>query len=361
MKNKIKILHVIPVFATGGAERLVLHYARLFDKSKYELHVASCVEDGELRSEFEKLGVSIFVGSRKKMGSRQAVYSELEKYVENIRPDIIHTHLLSSDFFGFNLKRKLKNKIVWVSTLHNVEKATSFVKQILWCYVLSKTDKVVSVGKKVEIFAKREFKVPEGNVQTILNGIDLENWLKVKNTQIFTNKKIQIACVGRLWKQKGHEYLFKALSQIGLEYQLHLFGDGPLKDKLEKLADNLNINNNIVWHGVVKDVYKYLDDIDVVVQPSLWEGLSLVVMETMAAGKIVITTPAGGDELIKDGKTGFIVKSKNSRALAEKIKEVCKNKETVKKVGEGARKFANENFSIEKNVEKLDNLYKSLL
>jgi len=66
MEKKTKILYVIPRYVIGGAEKLVLDYAKLLDKNKYEIHVASCVEDGELREQFEKVtDVYVYLGSLK--------------------------------------------------------------------------------------------------------------------------------------------------------------------------------------------------------------------------------------------------------------------------------------------------------
>jgi len=361
MSNKIKILHIIPIYTTGGAERLVLHYARLLDKDKYEIHVASCVEDGELREKFEKLNnIHVYVGSRTKDGGRLKAYGKLWQYTKDIQPDIIHTHILAADFFGFFVKLKLGKKIKWISTQHNVEASTSTLRKILWRFILKFADSVVAVSKSVEKFTIDNFKVKKEKCELLLNGIDTENWLKVPLNKLFTHDKIQLASVGRLWEQKGHTYLLQALSKLNFVFELHLFGDGPLRERLELEAKNLQINDNIVWHGVTPNVVDYMRDIDIVIQASLWEGLSLVVMEMMSSGRVVVATPPAGEELMVDQKTGYLVPSKNSVKLAEKLVYIVENREEAKAVALEARKVAKENFDIMKNVQGLENIYDKL-
>ncbi|KKQ27204.1 MAG: Glycosyltransferase WecB/TagA/CpsF family protein [Candidatus Magasanikbacteria bacterium GW2011_GWC2_37_14] len=356
---KIKVLHIIPVFATGGAERLVWQYAKFLPKAVFEIAVASCVEDGEFRVEFEKLGVKVFVGSRQTMGSRQKVYGELNKFVAEFQPQIVHTHMLSADFFGWLLKRKYQNKITWISTMHNVETATSYLRQLLWRYILKRADQVISVCQKVENFTLKEFKIKSKKSLVILNGIDLEPWLKIPANSLFKNPVLQIACVGRFWEQKGQQYLLESLALLKIPWQLHLYGEGPLKNKLQQQAESLKINQQIVWHGVSTNLALELAKIDLIVQPSLWEGLSLVVMEGMTASRLVIATEPAAEELVKDNFTGLVVPAKDVEKLTQTIIWVAEHPEEANKLAEAGRLYAQKHFGLEKNLEKLIKLYEN--
>lgn len=363
MQKKIKILYVIPRYVISGAEKLVYHYAKLLDKDKYDVHIASCVEDGEFLAQFVHLeNVHVYVGSKSHDGGRLATYFKLWKYVKKIEPDIIHTHLLSADFFGFLVKFFWHDKIIWLTTQHNLEKNTSALRKIFWRIILKKADKVITVSKGVEKFSLENFKIKKTKCVLLQNGIDIEKWLQIPMNKLFTHKKIQIACIGRFWKQKGHIYLLQALSEIkNFDYDLHLFGDGPLKNVLINKSKELGIYDKIIWHGVIPNLSDYLVDIDLVVQPSLWEGLSLVIMEMMAAGRPVITTVPAGRELLEDKVTGYIVPVKNSKKLAEVITYAVDNPKEVVQLAKDAREFAHKNFDIKKNVLGLENIYNDLL
>jgi len=362
MEKKTKILYVIPRYVIGGAEKLVLDYAKLLDKNKYEIHVASCVEDGELREQFEKVtDVYVYLGSKRNDDGRFGAYLKLWKYVKKIKPNIIHTHLLSADFFGFVVKLFWKENIFWITTMHNVEGSTSFWKKFLWSYILKNVDKAIVVSKSVEKFTLEKFKVEKNKCILLLNGVDTTKWLQVSMDKLFTHNKVQLASVGRFWEQKGHVYLLQALSTINsFDYELHLFGDGPLKKELVSKSKELGIYEKIVWHGVVPNVVDYVLDMDIVVQPSLWEGLSLVVMEMMTAGRPVVVTPPAGEELLENKKNGYIVPIKDIQKLAEIITYIANNKQEAIEIAKKARDCASKNFDIKKNIIGLEKIYDNL-
>jgi len=361
--NKIKILHVLPKFATGGAERLVLHYARLFDPEHYEIHVASCVEDGELRKSFEKIPyIHVKLITKQSYGGRIGAYMKLAQYVQKIKPDIIHTHMISADLFGFFMKLRFRSNLVWIITMHNVEEATSYGRQWLWQHILRIADKVICVSKSVENFTLKYFNVTPKQASLVLNGVDLQTWLSVPLDELLVHDTLKIACVGRLWEQKGHIYLLDALQELDdIDCVVHMYGDGPLRHSLEEYAQRQNVSTKVYWHGIVSDVSKYVKDIDIIVQPSLWEGLSLVVMEMMAAARPVIATGPAGDELIQDKKNGFIIHTRDAHAIAKTIRYIANHREDVRNIAVEARTYAQKYFDIQTNVETLGHIYQQLM
>ncbi|MFA7653482.1 MAG: glycosyltransferase family 4 protein [Candidatus Magasanikbacteria bacterium] len=360
MDKKVKILHLIPRFEIGGAEKMVWHYARLMNTDNFEIAVASCVEDGLFRKEYEKLGVRVWVGSRALMGGRLGVWRALKKFTTEWQPDIVHTHLMASDFFGYLIKKLSGRKIIWISTQHNVEFNTSFLRRLLWRFILPKADAVVAVADKVNNYCLNNFGVQAQKLYTIFNGVDLKNWLNVPSEKLFAGDKLRLATVGRLEEQKGHIYLLRALAQLpDINWSWEIFGNGSLLKLLQSEAEKFGIADKITWHGTVINVSDKLDNIDVVIQPSLWEGLCIVVIEAMASGRCVLATDPAGEELIVQNKTGLLVPPADLDALAEAIKFLYAHPEAGRLIGENARAYAQENFGIEKNIESLIGLYLS--
>jgi len=361
MAKKIKILHIIPRFEVGGAEMLVWHYARLMNGTDFEIAVASCVEDGPFRAEFEKLGVRVWAGSRVRMGGRLGVWRELKKFTDGWQPEIVHTHLMAGDFFGYLLKRRSAGKIRWISTQHNVEFHTSWPRRLLWRIILPHADRVIAVAKKVRQYTMNNFGVQEEKIITVRNGVDLKNWIAISSAGLFRGDKLRLATIGRLEEQKGHIYLVRALAELKeINWSWDVFGDGSLSKLLESEAQRLGIADRIVWHGVVSAVYQKLDDIDVVIQPSLWEGLCIVVMEAMAAGKCVLASVPAGEELIDGGRTGMLVAEGDARALKDALQYLYSYPEIGRDMGARARETAREKFDIKNNVEEIKGLYKFL-
>ena len=347
-----KVLHLFPRFAMGGAERLVWHYARLLSESVFQVAVGSTVEDGELRQEFEKIGVKLFVGSRQKQGGRFGVWRECQKFVRAWQPNILHTHLLGGDLFGYFLKKKFN--LPWIATLHNVEYHTSWPRRLVWKIILRRADKIIAVGEHVYNYALQEFKLTAEKLVLIKNGIDLNPWQRVSPTSL-ADSKLRLAVIGRLWEQKGHQYLLTALAQVNFPCELHIFGAGPLAPQLKQQAENLKIDNQLTWHGVQANIPQALANIDVVVQPSLWEGMSLVVMEAMAAGKLVVASPAAAQELIQDKITGLVA---SPAALASILQWVFEHREEARAIAAAGRKYAKNTFDIKNNVRAIEEIYK---
>lgn len=172
--------------------------------------------------------------------------------------------------------------------------------------------------------------------------------------------------MGHLTKQKGVEYLLKATKELKEkkeDFALKIIGDGSERRSLEKSSQDLSIENLVHFIGHKENAWKYMQDLNVLVLPSLWEGLPNVIMEAMAVGVPVVATNVGGvPELIKNGETGFLVEPKNPKTLAEKIEHVLNLPEEERnRVGEKARRVVKEKFSIEKMVNEHEGLYKKLM
>jgi len=299
-----RILYLIPRFTTGGAEQLVFQYARFFQSRGYDVAVGSVVGGGEWAQKFANLGIKTHVAQGKKFSS----WRELKKFVREFNPEIIHSHIFSGDLAGYLLTKKNK-EITWISTQHNVEFGNSWFKRAIWRFILSSADSIVAVSENVRKYCEKTFKINAKKIKLIKNGIDLSIWLPIPAGEYKKDAVLQLATIGRLERQKGHIYLIKALAELKNEnWHWHVYGAGSLTDKLKKITFKMGIQNRVTWHGVSDNLPTEFKDIDVVIQPSLWEGLSLVAMETMAAGRVLIGTPWVVTGLVENKESGLIVK-----------------------------------------------------
>lgn len=131
-----------------------------------------------------------------------------------------------------------------------------------------------------------------------------------------------IAC-GSLSEQKGYPILFEALTQVRRDFDAHLWilGEGPLRDELQQLAEDLNVRSAIKFLGFRDNPYKFMAAGDVFVLSSLWEGFGNVVVEAMACGTAVVATdcPHGPGEIIEDERSGLLVPPADPDALADAV------------------------------------------
>lgn len=356
---KKKILHIIPCFVPGGAETLAMKYYENLDPNKFEVYLASGVEDGPLRERIVDQS-RLFVGSRRNDGGRLGVWRRLARYTRELKPDLIHTHLLSGDSFGFVLSRRLK--CPWVSTQHNVEFNTPWLRRMLWARFLRHADRVIAVSKAVADYAQQNFHITGKNLLTIPNGIELKEWVDVPLSDYQGERDLRLGIVGRLEEQKGHVYLLRGLARaLDFPWELTVFGEGSREKELKVLAEKLGISERIEWAGAVANLPQRLAHIDALIQPSLWEGLSLAVMEGMAAGRALAVSKPAGAELINDGRNGLIIPMRSEEAVEQAVRFLTMSPRETRRLGAAARRTALDNFSLEKNIKAVEGVYEKLL
>lgn len=164
---------------------------------------------------------------------------------------------------------------------------------------------------------------------------------------------LRILTIGRMEAVKGYPVLLTAcnqLSAMGVEWQLDMVGDGPLRASLECQARDLGIAGRIIFSGAVGQdaISKHFDQADVLVVSSFMEGLPVVLMEAMAKGLAVVSTSVGGvPELIEHGVTGLLVRPGSVESLTLALTRLARDRALLKSFGEAARKRIVEEFSIE--------------
>jgi len=218
-------------------------------------------------------------------------------------------------------------------------------------------DIFVSVSNYVERVLKNGSKK---TIQVIHNGIKLLEYSKMGSGE-------NLLYVGRLSREKGIEYLLKAMPLITKAMpraHLYIAGDGDQQYKLEDLSKELNITKSVTFLGPVpfKEIKNHYNKANILIVPSLWkEPFGLVGPEAMSVGRPVVASNVGGiPEWLDDGVNGFLVEPGNSKQIAEKVIRLFSDRKLLEKMGENARKKA-EQFSIEKHVIKIENIYEKLV
>jgi len=164
---------------------------------------------------------------------------------------------------------------------------------------------------------------------------------------------------------KGHRYFMEAAKSV-LEkvpdVEFLLIGDGPLRSKYEEMARSLGVEKKVCFLGRRNDIPSILSVLSVSVLSSISEGLSNVVLESMAAGRPVVATRVGGNpELVINGTTGYLVPPADSEALTEAVVALLKNPAKARSMGVAGKKLVEEKFTVEAMVKGYENLYQSLM
>ena len=233
------------------------------------------------------------------------------------------------------------------------------IKQKVYKILLNNIDIFVAPSKNIKKnFIKQDF--INSKIITIYNGIKLFKYSEVKDTK-------KILYVGRLYKEKGVEYLLNAIPLIFKKIpkvRCDIVGDGPERERLERLVKKLKLSKNVKFLG--KIAYEKIEECyrrsTVVVIPSICpEAFCLVGLEAMSVGRAVVGTNIGAiPEWLEDGRTGFLVEPKNYKDIANKIIKLFENQKLLKMMGERAH-IRVEKFSIEEYVKNLERLYEKIL
>jgi len=256
-----------------------------------------------------------------------------------------------------------------ISTEHNVDEWKGRFHLICDRMLSILTYKVIAVSNKVKDFYIQNAKLPSGKIEAIHNGIDtkktqgLQSVSRIKKELGIKDGEVVLAVVGRLVPQKGHVYFLKALKQLLNQHGVKglIVGTGPLEEELKQYSRTLELNGKVIFTGFRKDVSCLLDIVDILVMPSLREGLPMVALEAMASGLPVVATDVGGTrEAVVNSDTGFLVPSEDVEKLSTAIAKLIKDKTLRKRMGLKGRERVRKYFSIEKMVEKYKLTYEKI-
>jgi len=366
-KRRLNLLYIIWSLGLGGAERVVINLVKGLDKNRFKPIVCCLNDKGIFTEELERLGIKV-IALKKKRGVDISVIPKIIKVIEDYQIDIVHTHLWGANFWG-RISAKLARVPVVVATEHNIDNWKKWYHFLFDRWLSYGTDTIVAVSQKVKEFYL-EKGISKEKIKVIYNGIDFSSEIQksgkdnIRKEFGISQEDILLAVVGRLVEAKGHQYLFEALRSFNGRYKFKLLviGDGPLRRGLEASVKNFQLNEKVIFTGLRKDVPKILGSVDILVLPSLREGLPLVALEAMAQGVPVVATKVGGTpEVVEDGVNGILVESANPLALAEGLRKVLDNQELLRKIRENSFRIIKERFSAEKMVKDTEALYEECL
>jgi glycosyltransferase involved in cell wall biosynthesis len=363
----VKILEFITTSNIGGAENYVVNLSKKFAEKGHEIFILSSAGEKGKNSELSVFKFLQNSGAPFKIMAMGFKYNPLTilriaYFIKKNKFDIIHTHLSKANFVGA-LAAKLAG-IKSVSTAHGLNKKSQY----------KYSDYVICISNAV-----RENLIMQGmnggKLGVIYSGIDTEKFnpeaegLPKKKDDSTSGseagvggKSFSVGMLARLSREKGVELLLDAAKFVLLEIpeaKFFIAGAGLLKDELIKKAKDLDIYNSVYFVGFVgSNLVSFLKELDAVVFPSLKEGLSLALLESMAMENIVIVSDVGGmPEVVADGKNGFIIKSGDINAVYKKLVFVYNNKDAVKEMAKEARKTIIEKFNIQDCADKTLDLF----
>lgn len=227
-------------------------------------------------------------------------------------------------------------------------------------------DRYIAVSNDVAREMCRTLRIPDGKVRMIHNGIDPDRFDRTADPHLRatlsggTDRPL-VFTSARLVQQKGHRYLLEAAASVP-EAVFVLAGEGPERRNLEEQIRSTDLDARVVLLGHRDDIPDLLAVCDLFVLPSLYEGLPVVVLEAMAAGKPVIATAVGGtSEAVVYGQTGLLVPPADPAALSRAIRMLLDNTEMGRRLARAGRCRVYRDFAAPTMVRRVTDVYDEIL
>ncbi len=374
----INLLYVITKLELGGAQKQLLSLIRHLDKNRFRLFLFT-TEDGLLLPEalsINGLTIKKSICLERPINPLKDLFAliEIYRFIKKNNIEIVHTHSSKAGILGRLAARVAKVRII-LHTVHgwsfNDYQPRAERLFFIWLERLSArfSDKLVvasnydrqkgldnHIGKKNKYSLIRysvdytEFNIKDQNIREEL-GINPND--------------LVVGMIDCLKSQKSPQDFIR-LAFLVKKFSPHikflLVGDGILRRSIEKLIEKLNLKNYVILTGWRRDIPRILSAIDVFVLTSLWEGLPIAVLEAMASSKPIISTDTGGvKEVIVEGKSGFLVPSRDMNKMSQRLAVLLNDENLRTQIGQNAKDSLDSNFTIRNMIRRNENLYEELI
>jgi glycosyltransferase involved in cell wall biosynthesis len=366
----LNVLQLIPTLDRSGAEKQMALLARGLPRDRFNVEVAALTRLGPLAAELSMAGVPVtLIGKPLKVDP--FALARLTRFLKAKRFDVVQTWVFAANAYGRVAARWARVPVVvtaemavdlWKTRAHlAIDRALA-----RWC------DKVVGNSHAVVDFY-RQAGLPEDKLAMIYSGIDVDgdgdappavDRSEVRARFGWPADAPVVLFAGRLMPQKGVADLVNALDllqHVRPQIRTLIVGAGPLKSELEEAAHAYRLDDKVKFLGHRDDVPTLLAAADLLVLPSLYEGLPNVVLEAMRLGKPVVATAAPGTiEVVNPGETGLLVPLRNPPALARAIRTLVDDRALASRLGLGGRARVEAEFRVAGMIAQFAALYESL-
>lgn len=357
MTTPLHIVHIIPTLRFGGAERFVVDLVSHADPVRFRFTIITFFNDNPLAAQLPSHVTVRVVNKTNKLGF--GLTKKLNQALCELQPDVVHTHLFGADVWGKLAAHQLHLPVV--TTEHNINVGESWLKAWVKKSVSKTTDNWLASSAAIANDMRTRYGLKKAVIPVIHYGIDLEKWQKIPAVA-YTTASPNLLILGRLVPQKGHEIAIRALAQLQqLPWQLRIVGSGELEAELQRLVARLDLSERVVFAPATSDVTRIMQSTDIELVPSRWEGLGIVIMEAMAAGRLVVAAQTGGIPELITPKTGYLVPEPTVEAWRAQLETILSASLNAQKpIITAGQKYAREHFGLPAMIEAYQNYYQEL-
>jgi glycosyltransferase involved in cell wall biosynthesis len=382
----IRVVFYTDTRAYGGAEAYLARLASGLDSSRYSVRVALLGAQGPVRlvEALERRGIPVDALEVATGAGTLAKIRRLRDYLESVEAEVLHinrvggtrcAHAIWAGRWAGVRRVVLTEHYVFPLPLIRDSSGHGRLRTIGHAlrravYVARRrasvvgTDSIITVSEDSRRLFVGQYRYPKRKTIVVYNGVDVSDAIEPAEERPSRNDgppRPVLGYLGRLDHKKGVQYLIAAMPRIRERFPracAWVMGDGPAREELEATVHQLGLGGSVLFLGDLADPRERLDQIDVLVHPTLEDTLSFAVLEAMAAGKPVVASSIGGvPELVVAGSTGFLFPPASPEALADAVGRLFADPETPVRMGRAARNRVRATFSAGEMVRHTSMLY----
>ena len=288
---------------------------------------------------------------------------EIKKHLKNLKPDVVHCHSSKAGLLGRLAAKSLNFPVVFTAHGWAFTDGVSPIKQKIYAtlerFLTKFSDHIITVS---EYDRQHGFKYQVGTpelVQTIHNGVPD---IQVSMTQKF-NSIVKLVMVARFEDPKDQYFLIQALSKIPkhLNWKIDFLGEGQNFKKCKDLVEANNLNQKVIFHGQSFKVKEFLNQADIFVLISNYEGFPLTILEAMSTSLPIIASDVGGVNESVSSENGYLIPKGNIDILVQALTELIANTDLRQQLGTNSRHLYETQFSFNTMLQKTLDVYTQVL
>ena len=366
----VPVLHFSNVPVRAGVEEHILRLLQGLDRKHFKPLFACPPELARVLSRDVPPDVEVFplfLESPKHGGAAR----QFARILRQRQVRILHSHQFRAGLVASPIGRWCRVPVI-IETAHVREtwrkgwlKGSYAVDRLADRFI----DRYIAVSHAIARYLVEEKRLPEKKITVIHNGCDLERFnpghvapAGLRSSLGFGEADPVLVVLARLEPQKGHRFLLEALPVVRSEFphvRLVCAGEGELRSELECQVRSLGVEESVRFVGFQSHTEDWLALAEFTVLPSLYEGLPVVAVESLAAGKPMVATAVDGTpEIVLDGKTGLTVPAADPRRLAEAICRLLRDPQLRLQMGRTGRERVLAGFSHQQQVQRTEELYR---
>jgi glycosyltransferase involved in cell wall biosynthesis len=361
-----RVLQVVLSLNPGGTERLVLELVKRLHPT-IPTQVCCLDEGGAWASELENQGIHV-VSLQRRPGFRPALSQAIANLVRGHRASVVHAHHYSPFVYAALARLWLPRTRVVFTEHGRLSDAPPSRKRHAANQILTRLSAAtfaVSADLRTHLVSEG---FPPRSVEVIYNGIDVGTLPTAEERRLargelgVSKDAIVIGTIARLDPVKSLNTLIRAVALLGrtAPASLLIVGDGPERQGLEAVAAAADVSSAVRFLGHRDDARRWLGACDIFANSSISEGVSLTILEAMAAGLPVVATRVGGTPEVIDETCGRLVPARSVEALAAALGELAVAPALRQDLGRAARARVEERFTLERMVEAYRVVYERL-